>query len=290
MGIEIPCKLNPASAANALVQAYVPEHIPALMAGISGGTPFQVNHYIGYTKDNWVIFIGYPLGEQFNAQICTSLLERVRDAFHPDYIWFIGPEIPATLKSSCRNRQSDHYFHLNLENFHPKPFLRRQVQRARERLQIQHSRSFDGEHQSLVKELERRQKLPPMIAGLYQSMPAYVGGCETARVLEARDENQKLSAFFVIETAANVFNTYLLGCHSKECYIPHASDLLFYEMIAMTRRQGKSVINLGLGVNAGIQRFKTKWGGKPVLKYEFCELYYGPSEQIAAMNLLLGKF
>jgi len=29
----------------------------------------------------------------------------------------------------------------------------------------------------------------------------------------------------------------------------------------------KKSLNLGLGVNAGIRRFKEKWGGTPFLKY-----------------------
>lgn len=49
------------------------------------------------------------------------------------------------------------------------------------------------------------------------------------------------------------------------------SDLLFYEMINLAKEHGKGYINLGLGVNEGIRRFKEKWGGVPFLRYEFCE-------------------
>jgi hypothetical protein len=38
-------------------------------------------------------------------------------------------------------------------------------------------------------------------------------------------------------------------------------------MIRRARQEGKSHIHLGLGVNAGIARFKRKWGGRPVLPY-----------------------
>jgi hypothetical protein len=34
----------------------------------------------------------------------------------------------------------------------------------------------------------------------------------------------------------------------------------------------KTYIHLGLGVNAGIRRFKAKWGGVPTRRYEMCEL------------------
>jgi hypothetical protein len=64
----------------------------------------------------------------------------------------------------------------------------------------------------------------------------------------------------------------VVGCHSKKNYTPGASDLLCYEMIKMSQEYGKRYIHLGLGVNEGIIRFKKKWGGRPTIRYELCEL------------------
>ena len=61
-------------------------------------------------------------------------------------------------------------------------------------------------------------------------------------------------------------------------------------MIHLTREQGKSTLHLGLGVNEGIRRFKKKWGGKPFLKYEFCERRYGVAKKISLIDALMGKF
>jgi lipid II:glycine glycyltransferase (peptidoglycan interpeptide bridge formation enzyme) len=117
-------------------------------------------------------------------------------------------------------------------------------------------------------------------------MPKYVNLNETACILNARDARGGLSAFFVLEQAAEQFDTYLLGCHSKKNYMPHASDLLFAEMISYARERGKPAINLGLGVDEGIRRFKIKWGGLPYLNYEFCECYYGPPGPISILDAL----
>ena len=51
-----------------------------------------------------------------------------------------------------------------------------------------------------------------------------------------------------------------LATHSKKHYVPHASDLLFLEMIKLTREHGKHIIHLGLGVNEGIQKIQGKMG------------------------------
>ena len=272
-----------------LSQAYIPEHIPGLMVGISKAEPFILEGYLGYAKDNWVIFVGYPIEGQYEGDHCSSIIDQVLDSYHPEYIWMIAPEIPPSIMPSCRTRQRDHYYYLDLDGFHIKSSLRRQVKRAARKLSVDHGNKFDQEHQSLVDELLRRQKLPPMIEELYRSMPDYIASCDTARVLNAWDLQGNLAAFFVIETAAKGFDTHLLGCYTKKNYIPHASDLLFSEMISLARQRYKPGINLGLGVSPGIRRFKKKWGGVKTLAYEHCECYYGPPEQLSMVDLLLGS-
>lgn len=281
--------LTPNDERDALARAYVPEHIPGLMTAISRATPFRLDDYLGWAKDNWVIFVGYPLDGQFDAAHCEQLVARAREIYRPDYLWFIGPEIPPALARECRARQSDHYLRLDLAHATIKSSLQREVNRAAQLLRIEATRAWTKEHQALTDELMRREKLPPLIVELYRAMPEYIAQCETARVLNARDARSALTAFFVVELAAAQFDTYVLGCHSKKNYVSHASDVLFARMIEDARARGKPFLNLGLGVNEGITRFKTKWGGVPYLKYEFCECYYGKEKFSIADLLLSGK-
>ena len=51
-----------------------------------------------------------------------------------------------------------------------------------------------------------------------------------------------------------------------------ASDLLLFELINLSRESDKLYIHLGLGINAGIRRFKEKWGGVSMCRYEMGEL------------------
>jgi lipid II:glycine glycyltransferase (peptidoglycan interpeptide bridge formation enzyme) len=120
-------------------------------------------------------------------------------------------------------------------------------------------------------------------------MPEYVARSSTSRVLSARDKDGNLSAFYVIELAAEKFATYVVGCFSRKHYVAHASDLLFFEMIKLAGENHKKYIHLGLGVNEGIRRFKKKWGGSPFLRYEFCELSAGPGEPLPWLRSLEAK-
>jgi hypothetical protein len=56
----------------------------------------------------------------------------------------------------------------------------------------------------------------------------------------------------------------------------------------MSLEFNKDYIHLGLGVNAGIRRFKEKWGGLPSRRYEMCELAFQKPSILNAI-FALGK-
>jgi hypothetical protein len=281
--------ITPEEEAYVLERAYVPEHIVNLMAPISKGEPFFKEDHLGFVRDNWLILVGYPLDGNFSNERCERILKQTVETFRPEYLWFMGPEIPASLLDFCKERETDRYYKLDLEQTKLKPSLQRIADKASKELAVERAHSISKEHEALIGELLKREKLPPRIKELYRAMPDYVAHSSTASVLNARDKNGKLCAFYVVELGAKNFSTYVLGSHSKKHYLPHASDLLFLEMIKLTREYGKNIINLGLGVNEGIRRFKEKWGGIPFLKYEFCERYYGYTRTLSLIKRLEGK-
>ena len=272
-----------------LTKAYVPEHIVSLMTLVSKGDPFLIEDHLGFVKDNWLILVGYPLEVNFSQEKCERILKQAVDTFRPEVLWFIGPAPPSSLLNVCTERQTDQYYTLDIEQTPINPSLQRTASKASEKLIVERGRSMDKEHEALISELLERKKLPDRVRELYRAMPGYVGRSSSAWMLNARDKTGRLCAFMVVELGAKNFSAYILGSHSKKHYVPHASDLLFLEMIHLTREQGKSSINLGLGVNEGIERFKKKWCGKPSLRYEFCERRYGRARKVSLIDALMGK-
>jgi hypothetical protein len=281
--------ITPEEEAYILEKAYVPEHIVSLMALISKGDPFLVEDHFGLVKDNWLILVGYPLDQRFSIERSEEVIKHVLETFRPEVLWFIGPEIPASLLNTCQERETDQYYRLDLEKVKVKASLKRAVDKASQELTVERGRSISKEHQALISELLKREKLQPRIRELYRAMPDYIGRSSTACVLNARDKKGRLCAFYVVDLAAGGFSTYILGSYSKRNYVPHASDLLFLEMIELTREHGKDIIHLGLGVNEGIRRFKEKWGGVPFLNYEFCEHRRGSTKIASVIGILEGK-
>ena len=269
--------------------AYVPEHIVSLMTIISKGESFLSKGYLYYVGDAWGILVGYPLDSEFSPDNFSMVFRDVISGY-PGRSWsIIAPHLPSGLLSSCAEKQSDTYFTLSFEDFDNKATLRRTAEKATSRLMIEVTRDMTPEHEAITKEFMEREDPGNLIREFYHAMPDYVLHSETTLVLNARNFNGSLSAFYVLDFAAQDFATYVVGCHSKERYVPHASDLLFFEMVNMARESGKSYVNLGLGVNPGIKRFKEKWGGKPTIPYEFCRCQSGIAVANTMIDALLSR-
>lgn len=268
--------------------ASVPEHIISLMTLISKGEPFLIEGHLGLARDNWLIFIGYPLGAKYVPETCERLVLQAVETFKPEYLWFIGPEVPRALYDFATERQSDQYYLYDVREVQPKPSLLRLADRAAAEVTVERGRILTPEHEELIAEQLERGRMEARVKQLYLSLGDYIGHSSSAWMLNARDRAGRLCAFTVVDLAAARFSAYILGAHSKRRYVPHASDLLFREMIILSREAGKEHINLGLGVNKGIRRFKEKWGGRPFLPYEFCECRYRRTRRISLLGVLLG--
>jgi len=254
-----------------LGQAYIPEHIVGLMKTLSGGEPLLIDGFLCFFKKDWLMVIGYPLGSSYRPESLEKAILRGLEKFKPVHAWFMAPEAPPLFSRLCSNRQRDDYYELDLRQGVPNEKLARIAEKASRELRVTREQQMGDEHRRLIAEFTDRETLSPQVRQLYLEMPKVVSQSKTTIVLSAWSREGDLTAFYVVELAALQFAAYLIGCYSRKTYASHASDLLFHEMIVLAREQGKASINLGLGVNEGIRRFKKKWGGTPALPYEYCE-------------------
>ncbi len=255
-----------------LANAHVPEHIVGLMTQVSGGEPFLIQDYFCCRKKDRMIVVGYPLGKPFKTAEFEALINRVKRDFQPKEISVIAPEIPECLIADCQERESDFYYALEVENIKLPGNLKRMVKKAARNLTLERADHLQDAHQELMQEFVRRAKPDRRVIKLLHKMPGFVSQVEKAVCLNAWDKKKQLCAFYIVDLAAKDFASYIIGAYSKNHYVVGASDLLCFEMIQLSREQGKAYIHLGLGVNQGIRRFKEKWGAVPTRPYEMCEL------------------
>jgi hypothetical protein len=264
--------LTPEQEAYILNHAYVPEHIVVLMTSLSGGEPFLIDDYFCCYKDNWVIFIGYPLQHEFVLGEFEAILLEVKKKFRAERISFIAPELSQRLETRCLEKECDTYYTLDPRFPVLSSAVKRNLEKAGRKLAVERAVRMGDAHLQLMNEFFERVSPPVRVKKLFLKMPQYVAAARHAYVLNAWDSKQTLAAFYVVDLAARGFSNYIAGCYSKKNYVLGASDLLMSELIKMSSEYDKGYIHLGLGVNSGIRRFKEKWGAVPTLSYAMCEL------------------
>lgn len=264
--------LTPRQEAYILDQAYVPEHCIRLMTHVSGGEPFLIDDFFMCRKENWIILIGYPLEDNLSSDRLKAVLSRIKKTLCPEFVSLIAPAVPPSLAAACRENQSDAYFTLETQQPVMRSAVKRNLRKARQNLRVELSAGMQDVHQELMHEFVARARPAERVRRLLHKMPEFVARTDTALVINAWDNANRLTAFYVVDLEAKRFSNYIIGCHSKRNYVLGASDLLLLELINLSSEYNKPYIHLGLGVNTGIRRFKVKWGAAPTRRYEMCEL------------------
>lgn len=242
--------------------AYLPEHLPGYVGAVGDGEPDLQDHHLCLHRRSHLTFIGYPLGD--NVTLTAAAYEALCDRFRPQTVAIIAPELWLP-PEDYELRGSDSYYRLLLPCGPPAPEVAYMVGRAERELTLAYG-TFSQEHKKLVKAFVATHNLSPEQKRLYGRITGYLKGSPSAHLIEAR-KGGCLVAFSVVDTGSKDYAFFMFHFRSPRTLVPGASDLLFSEMIRLAESEGKSVINLGLGIHPGIRRFKEKWGGTPFLSY-----------------------
>ena len=242
--------------------SYLPEHLPNYVEAVSTAEPHLHDEYLCFTRGTHLIFIGYPLEKK--ADNAPQSYESACKRFHPTTVSIVAPEIwlPA---QTYEYQPEDSYYRLDLPLKYLDPEVAYMVRRAARELEVREG-IFDKDHYRLVKDFIFRHELTRDHKIIFERIPHYLKKSKTAHLLEAKKKDV-LIAFTIVDLGSANYAFYLFNFRSAEENVPGASDLLFYEMVGLAQSEGKSAINLGLGIHAGIRRFKEKWGGIPFLTH-----------------------
>ncbi|MGD2185793.1 MAG: hypothetical protein PVI71_06680 [Desulfobacterales bacterium] len=252
-------------------QAYVPEHLPDYVAAISGSQPYLFEDYLCFFHKDHLIFIGYPLGEK-PIEI-SQAYQAACKRFNPRTITLVAEKIFLAQEKN-ELHSADRYYRMNLPLISLDPDVAYMVRRAEKELMIKVGQ-FGRVHKKIIKSFISRQDLTAEQVHIFKQVPNYMKRSKTAYLLEAR-KSDRLVAFSIVDMGSARYAFYQFNFRSAKITVPGASDLLFNEMVRLAQSEGKQRINLGLGVHAGIRRFKEKWGGEPFL--EHCSVFIQRSQ------------
>jgi hypothetical protein len=251
--------------------AYIPEHLPDYVQAVSLAEPHLHERYVCFSRDAILIFIGYPLQaapSQETGEDLPAALESAYERFQPTAVSVIAPGIPPECHGEVR--EADRYYRVNLPLDGIRPEEAYMVRRARRDLSVR-TAAFGKDHTALIEDFIAQRDLSVAQQEIFRCIPGYLYACHTARLLEARKEDE-LVAFTVLDLGSADYCFYMFNFRSCSGHVPGASDLLFCEMAEIAAKDGKRFLNLGLGVNPGIRRFKEKWGAVPFVPYQWATI------------------
>ena len=261
--------------------AYIPGHLPGYLVAVSGAEIFLHKAHLCLSRGSHLTFIGYPLGDA--VPDTPMAYESACERFRPATAAVIAPEIwlPG---HEAESQPSGRYYRLDLPLGAVTPSLAYMVRRAGRELRVIQG-TFGGEHRGLVEAFLSGRDLSREQRSIFKAIPYYLERSPTARLLEAR-KGGALVAFNILDTGAAGYAFYLFNFRSMKNNVPGASDLLFYEMVRLAQAEGKTAMNLGLGIHPGVRRFKEKWGARPFLPYSSALVRRKPPEMGALMKKL----
>lgn len=269
--------MNPVT--DILARAVVPEHSAPFMQAVSGGRVLMVDNFVFYAAEDWLMAIAYPLrdGGEYSHQRFEAALAGALHETGATACFAVGPDLPPRLADNVLER--DEFYTLPADAPVP-PRLRSPVRKARERLRIDETREFGPQHRRLWAEFMGRAVLRANVRELFARTPQMLAaeGADV-RLLNAWG-GDRLVACLVLDYSTPAFVSYIVGARSRSHPVPHAGDALFAVMLEKARAAGCDFVQLGLGVNEGITRFKRKWGGAPQLSYVMAQWQERPRADV----------
>ena len=247
--------------------ACVPEHLPHYVSAIAQTEPFLIGEYVIHVRESQLVFVGYPLGVEFEETHMLAALGEAKIRFKPQVVSILAPSLPDALER-CEPSHPDYYYRLDLSQSHIPKKTRNMLVRARGLASVAPG-VFGKEHQRLVRDFLQNRPVDGATRRIFSQVGAYAQ-CATAVVFEARSARGKLVAFNIGDFGASGYAFYMFNFRSRKHNLPGASDLLLAHIIEHAQAQGQRYLNLGLGIDTGISFFKKKWGAQPFLKHSSC--------------------
>jgi len=246
--------------------AHLPEHVLSYGTAASGLEPFLTEGYLYFTrKGESLVFIGYHLNQPQDSQKMEEVLRAVVASRRPAQVAILAPSIPSAYGPPV---EKDHYYSLDLAGLTISSKVASMIRRASRDLKITQGGNLGPDHLVLIRDFCESRQIHQDARTIFQRIPVYLEVSPAAVVFDARDRNENLVAFDIADFWANHCAFYMFNFRSFHHPFPGASDFLLHEIIADAKLRGKSRINLGLGINAGVTFFKTKWGACRFLPHE----------------------
>lgn len=253
-----------------VIDPYIPEQIRDYFESISGLKASLRDDYLCYVNRDTIVLIGYPVRGEFREDEFVKILEKLVMDFREKLV-VVTPKLPQIF--TFENVRMDSYFRLRLPLMLRSKKLRYMVSRAERDLVVEVGRTISREHLNLVNIFISRSDVEEYMKFICSRLDRYLANSQTAYVINAYNRSGKLVGFDIVDFASTKYSFYMFNFIDRgEGYVPGVSDILFYKLVQLSQEHGKLYVNMGLGINGGVRKFKLKWGAEEFLPYFYGEI------------------
>lgn len=249
-------------------EPYIPEQIIDYFEAISGLKVKMYVKYLTYQDNDTVVVVGYPIKGEFNEEDIVKIVQEHLSRQGVKNIIVIAPRLPSCLK--FEEIKSDSYYRTVLPIGAISKKLRYMVSRASRELTISLGKNLTKDHKNLIGDFLRRPDIEEFMNYVCSQLEYYLLRSSTVKVISAYMRDGGLAGFDIVDLPPGEYSFYMFNFVSRTSnYVPGVSDLLLYYLLKLSYESGKKYVNMGLGINEGVARFKMKWGAIPFLPYQY---------------------
>lgn len=252
-------------------QAVMPDQLAGYVKAIANLSGALCENCPLYITGDAGILVAYPSGNPLNEAAMNHAIDSALSRRDLKTITVLSPYRPqaAPKGASCKR---DAYWSIDLPvNLGAK--TRNMLKRALREVEItvkSGANAWSEEHASLIADFCARKKntLDDGSKFIFASLDKYLSEVPDAILYSARLDNGELCACAIADFSALATAFYMFAFRAKNAP-PGTADLLLSKIATEACNRGFVRLNLGLGIDTGIEFFKKKWGAGVFLPY--CE-------------------
>ncbi|MEN2974215.1 MAG: hypothetical protein ABDH32_01395 [Candidatus Caldarchaeales archaeon] len=267
------------------IDPYIPEQILDYFEPISGLKAAVHEKYLIYFNSETMVIVGYPIKGEYREEDLIKIINEYREKYVLGRIVVIAPSLPSSLR--FEDVKVDEYYRLSLPIKPLSKRLRYMVSRAERDVTVDVSGDLKRDHIDLIRDFLKRENVEEYMRYICNRLDRYISRSKNVRIIDAYDRNGRLVGFDILDLSSTKYSFYMFNFISRESrYIPGVSDLLLYNLLKISQEYGKVYVNMGLGIDEGVRRFKLKWGAESFLPYNYAVL---KSETFSELSGLFSK-
>lgn len=250
--------------------AVVPDQLLPYVAAVSGLETRIIGDCALHYGDGQGVLVAYPLHDAFDVEAAEAAVRLACELPDLERITVLGAARPLCAPDRAVSAE-DAYWQMDLPATGPASKLANILRRARTEVEVVQTAGKDAwtnAHQALAKDF-CKAKGSALDAGaiyLFQHLGAYLAGSHDARLFSALRQDGSLAALAIGDFTALGTAFYMFAFRRQDAP-PGASDLLLDALSREAEARGHARLNLGLGINPGVEFFKKKWGASRFLPY-----------------------